>query len=42
MYELRDPSMAQRVVFGAITGALVALAWWLLFGGNSKPPAAGS
>ncbi len=34
MYELRDPSKAQRLTLAALNLAWVALAWWLLFGGG--------
>jgi isoprenylcysteine carboxyl methyltransferase (ICMT) family protein YpbQ len=34
MYELRDPSKAQRLTLAALNFAWVALAWWLLFGGG--------
>lgn len=34
MYELRDPSLVQRVVLAGIGAAWVAIAWWLLFGGG--------
>jgi steroid 5-alpha reductase family enzyme len=32
MYELRDPSVPQRVVLAVCLAAWVAIAWWLLFG----------
>jgi len=34
MYELRDPSTAQRLTLATLNLAWVALAWWLLFGGG--------
>jgi protein-S-isoprenylcysteine O-methyltransferase Ste14 len=32
MYELQDPSVAQRLTLAAIAAVWVAAAWWLLFG----------
>jgi isoprenylcysteine carboxyl methyltransferase (ICMT) family protein YpbQ len=34
MYELRDPSKAQRLTLAALNVVWVALVWWLLFGGG--------
>lgn len=34
MYELRDPSTAQRFTLVALIGACAVLAWWLLWGGG--------
>lgn len=34
MYELRTPSVPQRIVLAALVGTLVALAWWLLLAGG--------
>ncbi len=34
MYELRDPSIAQRFTLAGFGAVWVALAWWLLFGGG--------
>ncbi len=34
MYELHDPSIAQRVTLAGFGGAWVAVVWWLLFGGG--------
>lgn len=36
LYELRDPSVAQRLALASFVGAWLALACWLLFGGGLK------
>lgn len=41
MYELTDPSMAQRATLAVLLAACVAVAWWLLLGGGIAAAGAG-
>jgi hypothetical protein len=37
MYELRDPSVAQRITLAGLAAVWVALVWWLRCSASGRP-----